>query len=96
MHHLRESALLSCHCPTRFNAKNCVFVLSHYTLPLLGSPDSLRLPQRLELEIEPELDKLIEELSIRSGRSFSENTQVLNSCACSINQAETDIGEAIN
>jgi hypothetical protein len=31
--------------------------------------DPLRLPQRLELEIDPDLYERIEELSVRSGRS---------------------------
>jgi len=34
-----------------------------------GMSDPLRLPQRLELEIDPDLYERIEELSVRSGRS---------------------------
>ena len=58
--------------------------------------DSLRLPQRLELEIEPELYERIEEMSIRSGRSIPEIIQGLISNAFPIDPAETVFKEAIN
>ena len=61
-----------------------------------GFPDGLRLPQRLELEIDPDLYERIEELSIRSGRSIPEIIQGLISCSFPINPAETVLGESIS
>jgi hypothetical protein len=54
-----------------------------------GFPDGLRFPQRLVLEIEPDLYERIKELSIRSGRSIPEIIQELISYAFPINPAET-------
>jgi hypothetical protein len=48
----------------------------------------MRLPQRLELEIEPDLYERIEEMSIRSGRSIPEIIQGLISCSFAINPVE--------
>jgi hypothetical protein len=53
-----------------------------------GLADPLRLPQRLELEIEPELYERIEEMSIRSGRSIPEIIQGLISNAFPMDPAE--------
>ena len=50
--------------------------------------DPLRLPQRLELEIDPELYERIEELSVRSGRSVPEIIQALISCSFPMDPAE--------
>ena len=61
-----------------------------------GFPDGLRLPQRLELEIDPDLYERIEELSIRTGRSIPEIIQGLISCAFPIHPAETVLGESIS
>jgi hypothetical protein len=58
--------------------------------------DPLRLPQRLELEIKPELYERIEELSIRSGRSIPEIIQGLISNSFPIDPGETVFKEAIN
>jgi hypothetical protein len=55
----------------------------------------MRLPQRLELEIDPDLYERIEELSIRSGRSIPEIIQGLISCAFPIHPSETVLDEAI-
>jgi len=41
-------------------------------------PDSWRLPQRLELEIDPDLDARLEDLSRRSGRSCPAEAHTLN------------------
>ena len=48
----------------------------------------MRLPQRLELEIEPDLYERIEEISIRSGRSIPEIIQGLISCSFSLNPVD--------
>jgi hypothetical protein len=56
----------------------------------------LRLPQRLELEIDPDLYERIEELSIRSGRSVPEIIQALISCSFPINSTETVFREAVS
>jgi hypothetical protein len=56
----------------------------------------VRLPQRLELEIKPELYERIEELSIRSGRSIPEIIQGLISNSFPIDPGETVFKEAIN
>lgn len=48
----------------------------------------MRLPQRQELEIEPDLYERIEEMSIRSGRSLREIIQALISGSFPINPAE--------
>jgi hypothetical protein len=61
-----------------------------------GFPDGLRLPQRLELEIDPDLYERIEKLSIRSGRSIPEIIQGLISCSFPINPAETVLGESLS
>lgn len=61
-----------------------------------GFPDGLRLPQRLELEIDPDLFERIEELSIRSGRSIPEIIQALISCSFPIDPAETVLGESLS
>ena len=58
--------------------------------------DPLRLPQRLELEIDPDLYEHIEELSIRSGRSVPEIIQALISCSFPINSTETVFREAVS
>lgn len=50
--------------------------------------DPMRFPQRLELEIEPDLYERIEEISIRSGRSIPEIIQALISCSFPINPVE--------
>jgi len=50
--------------------------------------DPMRFPQRLELEIEPDLYERIEEISIRSGRSIPEIIQGLISCSFPINPVE--------
>ena len=60
-----------------------------------GFPDALRLPQRLELEIDPDLYERIEELSIRSGRSIPEIIQALISCAFPMDPAKTFFGKVI-
>jgi len=56
----------------------------------------LRLPQRLELEIDADLYERIEEMSIRSGRSIPEIIQALISNAFPIDPAETVFKETIN
>jgi hypothetical protein len=61
-----------------------------------GFPDALRLPQRLELEIDPDLYERVEKLSIRSGRSIPEIIQGLICSAFPINPAETVLGESIS
>ena len=43
--------------------------------------DPLRFPQRLDLEVDPELYAQIERLSSRSGRSIAEIVQGLISCS---------------
>ena len=48
----------------------------------------MRLPQRLELEIDADLYERIEEISIRSGRSIPEIIQALISSSFPINPAE--------
>jgi len=48
----------------------------------------LRLPQRLELEIDSDLYERIEEISIRSGRSIPEIIQALICSSFPINPAE--------
>jgi hypothetical protein len=58
--------------------------------------DPLRLPQRLELEIEPDPYERIEELSIRSGRSISEIIQALISCSFPMDPSKTVCGKAIS
>jgi hypothetical protein len=58
--------------------------------------DPLRLPQRLELEIDADLYERIEEMSIRSGRSIPEIIQGLISNSFPIDPAETVFGKAIN
>ncbi len=58
--------------------------------------DPLRLPQRLELEIDPDLYERIEELSIRSGRSVPEIIQALISCSFPINPAENVFREEVS
>ena len=58
--------------------------------------DPMRLPQRLELEIEPDPYKRIEELSIRSGRSIPEIIQGLISCSFPNNPIETVLGESLS
>ncbi|MEI6111813.1 MAG: ribbon-helix-helix domain-containing protein [Cyanobium sp. ELA712] len=55
----------------------------------------MRLPQRLDLEIDPELYERIEELSIRSGRSVPEIIQQLISCSFPMDPAETVFREAL-
>ena len=57
---------------------------------------SLRLPKRLELEIDPDLYERIEELSIRSGRSIPEIIQGLISCSFPNNPIETVLGESLS
>lgn len=61
-----------------------------------GMSDPLRLPQRLELEIDPDLYERIEELSIRSGRSVPEIIQALISCSFPMDPAETVFREAVS
>jgi hypothetical protein len=56
----------------------------------------LRLPQRLELEIDPDLYERIEELSIRSGRSVPEIIQALISSSFPMDPAETVFREVAN
>lgn len=58
--------------------------------------DPLRLPQRLELEIEPDLYERIEEISIRSGRSIPEIIQELISRSFPMDSAETVFREGIS
>lgn len=58
--------------------------------------DPLCLPQRLELEIDPDLYERIEELSIRSGRSVPEIIQALISCPFPMDPAETVFREAVS
>jgi hypothetical protein len=58
--------------------------------------DPLRLPQRLELEIDPDLYERIEELSIRSGRSVPEIIQALISCSFPMDPAETVFRETVS
>ena len=53
-----------------------------------SSLDPLRLPQRLELEIDADLYECIEEISIRSGRSIPEIIQGLISGSFPINPVE--------
>ena len=81
-------------------ARTSAFVLTPSPPPphqgVSGFPDGLRLPQRLELEIDPDLFERIEELSIRSGRSIPEIIQGLISCSFPINPAETVLGESIS
>jgi hypothetical protein len=57
--------------------------------------DPLRLPQRLELEIDADLYERIEELSIRSGRSVPEIIQELISCSFPMDPSETVFSEAV-
>jgi len=59
-------------------------------------PDPLRLPQRLELEIDPDLYARLEDLSIRSGRSIPEIIQGLISCSFPMDPAETVFQEEIS
>jgi len=61
-----------------------------------GLADPLRLPQRLELEIDADLYERIEEMSIRSGRSIPEIIQGLISNFFPMDPAETVFKEAIN
>jgi hypothetical protein len=56
----------------------------------------LQSSQRLELEMDPDLNERIEKLSIRSGRSILEIIQGLISCSFPINPAETVLGEAVS
>ncbi|MCX5959872.1 MAG: ribbon-helix-helix domain-containing protein [Cyanobacteria bacterium] len=56
----------------------------------------MRLPQRLELEIDPDLYERIEELSIRSGRSVPEIIQALISCSFPMDPAETVFRETVS
>ena len=56
----------------------------------------MRLPKRLELEIDPDLYERIEELSIRSGRSIPEIIQGLISCSFPNNPIETVLGESLS
>jgi hypothetical protein len=58
--------------------------------------DPLRLPKRLDLEIEADLYDRIEEMSIRSGRSIPEIIQGLISGAFPMNPAEKVFGDAIS
>ena len=58
--------------------------------------DPLRLPKRLDLEIEADLYERIEEMSIRSGRSIPEIIQGLISGAFPMNPAEKVFGDAIS
>lgn len=58
--------------------------------------DPLCLPQRLELEIDPDLYERIEELSIRSGRSVPEIIQALISRSFPMDPAETVFREAVS
>jgi len=53
-----------------------------------GSIDPTRLPQRLELEIDPDLYGRIEEMAIRSGRSIPEIIQALISSSFAIHPSE--------
>ena len=61
-----------------------------------GLSDPLRVPKRLELEIDPDLYERIEELSIRSGRSIPEIIQGLISCSFPNNPIETVLGESLS
>ena len=63
---------------------------------VFGMSDPLRLPQRLELEIDPDLYERIEELSIRSGRSVPEIIQALISSSFPMDPAETVFREVAN
>jgi hypothetical protein len=56
----------------------------------------LQRSQLLELEIEPDPQERIEELSIRSGRSIPEIIQGLISCSFPMDPAETVLREAIS
>jgi hypothetical protein len=56
----------------------------------------LQRPQRLELEIDPDLYERIEELSIRSGRSVPEIIQALISGSFPMDPAETVFREPIS
>ena len=99
MHCLHESTLQSCLYPVRFNDKNQCICIDSFSPPpqgVSGFPNGLRLPQRLELEIDPDLYERIEELSIRSGRSIPEIIQGLISCSFPINPAETVLGESLS
>jgi len=54
------------------------------------------LPQRLELEIDPDLYARLEDLSIRSGRSIPEIIQGLISCSFPMDASETVFREPIS
>jgi hypothetical protein len=56
----------------------------------------LQRSQRLELEIEPDPQERIAELSIRSSRSIPEIIQGLISCSFPMDPAETVFREAIS
>lgn len=56
-------------------------------------PDSWRLPQRLELEIDPDLYARLEDLSRRSGRSIPEIIQGLISASFPLHPAERVFSE---
>ncbi|MFM7268015.1 MAG: hypothetical protein ACKOZT_05435 [Cyanobium sp.] len=56
----------------------------------------MRLPQPLELEIDPDLYARLADLSIRSGRSIPEIIQGLISCSFAMDAAETVFQEEIS